>query len=123
MIGEPVVPESANQPAKVYPVLVGSAGAASSSPVLVVVEVTKVPEFELNVTSSSLASQPAESWMSEVGVYLAPASPILVRVSVFVESYQPVKVYPVRLTVLAKRRSPEVVPLVVAATAEPPLVL
>jgi hypothetical protein len=111
---------SGNQPAKVYPVLVGEVGATKSSPVLVVVEVTKVPELELNVTASSLASHPAKSAMSELGVYLTPASPILVRVRVFVESNQPRKLYPVRETVLARRVSPEVVVLVVAATADPP---
>ena len=88
-----------------------------------VVEVTKVPEFELKVTFRVFASQPANSWILEFGVYLAPASPILVRVSVFVELYQPLKVYPVRVIVSARSRSPEVVSLVVADTAEPPLVL
>jgi hypothetical protein len=88
-----------------------------------VVEVTKVPELELKVTFRVFASQPANSWILEVGVYLALASPILVRVSVFVESNQPLKTYPVRVMVSASSRSPEVVPLVVADTAEPPLVL
>jgi hypothetical protein len=61
--------------------------------------------------------------MLELGEYLAPALPTLVRVRVFVESYQPLKVYPVRVIVSASSRSPEVVSLVVADTAEPPLVL
>ena len=114
---------SGNQPAKVYPVLVGGVGSTNCSPDLVVVEVTKVPEFELNVTASSLASHPAKSAMSELGVYLAPASPILVRVRVFVESNQPVKVYPARVMASASSKSPDVVPLVVTVTVEPPLEL
>ena len=114
---------SGNQPVKVYPVLVGGVGSTNCSPVLVVVDVTKVPEFELNVTASSLASQPAKSEMSELGVYLTPASPILVRVRVLVESYQPKKRYPVRVTASAISRSPDVVPLVFAVTVVPPLEL
>ena len=87
------------------------------------VEVTKVPEFELKVTFKVFASQPANSWILELGVYLALASPILVRVSVFVESNQPLKENPVRVTVSANSRSPEVVPLVLTVTVDPPLEL
>jgi hypothetical protein len=88
-----------------------------------VVEVTKVPELELKVTFRVFASQPANSWILEFGVYLALASPILVRESVFVESNQPLKVYPVRVTASANSRSPEVVPLVLTVTVDPPLEL
>ena len=85
--------------------------------------VTAVPESVLKVTVRAIASQPAKSWMSDVGAYLAPASPILVRVTVLVESYQPVKVNPVLVSAPGRSSSPDVVPLAVAGTAEPPFEL
>ena len=79
--------------------------------------------MELKVTFRVLASQPAKSAVLELGVNLASASPIFARVRVFVESYQPRKLYPVREAVLARRVSPEVVVLVAAATEDPPFEL
>ena len=60
MISEPVRSLLANQPAKVYPALVGAVGAARiEEAVWVVVAVTAEPPLELKVTLSVLADQMA----------------------------------------------------------------
>jgi hypothetical protein len=53
--------------------------------------VTADPSLESKVTSRVLASQPAKTSMSELGVYLASASPNLTAVEELLELYHPVK--------------------------------
>ena len=121
MISGSLNPESANQPAKVYPALIGWSGAARKSSVLVVVAGTSLPWFELKVTIRVFADQPANSSMLVLGVYSPEASPILVASGVSFESYQPVISYPARISVAGSCNFPEVTSLAELGITGPPL--
>ena len=72
---------------------VGAVGAAEiEAAVWVWMPVTNDPLLELKVTSRVLASQPAKTFISELGVNRASASPNLVAVEVLLASYQPLNV-------------------------------